>query len=249
MRKYDVKVEHKNILYVEIDDTYKIIQQNKRKKKLMCRMLTFNLFNSKTKKYESINNVQIYFDKEKKLIKYDEKNSIVFLIEKIQNDYYKPGTEICIKGDRARNINETAKYFNYQVLDKYHLINYVRNAFILKKFLNNAIVKQFKNEFEIKRVYRYFENIFENYSISDWDKLFPNFINWTKNNKLDCRFNEALLKLIKYINNQKELIFDVPKVINKSFHTESYINNYFKKIHFKKGYILQNINNYWPFKW
>lgn len=235
LHKYDVKVEHKNILYVEIDDTYKTIQQNKRKKKLMCRMLTFNLFNSKTKKYECINNVQIYFDKEEKLTKYDEKNSIVSLIEKIQNDYYKPGMEICIKGDGAKNINETAKYFDYQVLDKFHLIHYVRNAFILKKFLNNAIVKQFKNEFEIKGVYRYFENIFENYSISDWDKLFPNFINWTKNNKLDYRFSEALLKLIKYINNQKELIFDVPKVINKSSHTESYINNYFKKYISKRG--------------
>ncbi|TNK93123.1 hypothetical protein C4M83_01060, partial [Mycoplasmopsis pullorum] len=235
LKKYEVKPEHNGVLYVEMDDTYKKYRIDTGASKLMCRMLTFNLFNWKTGQFECVNNVQIYFETHLKDNKYNDDTELKELIKWIKNNYYDTNLKICIKGDGAWNIKQVAKHFEYSVLDLFHLNRYVNLNFCMKKWFRIGYWKDFKIDFSVQNYREYWEKILSCYRIIDWDKLHFRIKEWISERESSNVFIKALTTFSKYINNNKRSIFDIPNEINKQSHTESYVRNYFKKYVYKQS--------------
>ncbi|VEU70614.1 Mbov_0401 family ICE element transposase-like protein [Mycoplasmopsis glycophila] len=228
LKKFEIKPEHNNILFVEIDDTYKRIQYKKMNKKFMCRMMTFNLFNSKTGKYEALNNVQIYFEQDKRLTKYDEKNKLIELTNYIKNTYYDSKMKVCAKGDGAYNIKNLAKNFDYYILDKFHVLKYVKDTFTLKKYIQNKDLKELNAQFYQIKSPTFWKNAINDYSINDWDNLYLKLKKWFDNFEFKTNFKKQFEKFLNYLNNNKRAIFGILDGIERTSHTESYIRNFFK---------------------
>lgn len=222
-----------NIFYIEIDDSFQKIWDEKHKK-IMTRNRLLMIHQGK-KDNKIINKTMILETKKtkEKGKNIDQLSSLIF--EKINLIYGVKNPKIIVISDGARWMKSLAKKLKANhVLDKFHLIR------ILKKTIgygfystkNQKILKFYNKKFK-QSIYQILKQKLQNSQIEDSILILNQLINELTNELPLSKINE-IKSLIRYLKSNKNLIESYSKNWYIGSRTECFISHFIKKKTTKK---------------